>query len=120
MEKYGMLDSTLSKVPIAPTHYRDGEVASDQDKVEFVTGTRGLPGYPRVFELPMHVYHTGCFIFDPCHQLAADCSRTSAHETTQTLATLSQWDNTTGITYGISSHDNLRRCQNIFRFRLGT
>jgi hypothetical protein len=28
-----MLDSTPSKVPMAPTHYRDGQVASDQDKV---------------------------------------------------------------------------------------
>jgi hypothetical protein len=32
-EKYGMLDSTPSKVPMAPTHYRDGEVASDHDKM---------------------------------------------------------------------------------------
>jgi hypothetical protein len=28
-----MLDNTPSKVPMAPTHYRDGEVASDKDKV---------------------------------------------------------------------------------------
>jgi hypothetical protein len=28
-----MLDNTLSKLPMASTHYRDGEVASDQDKV---------------------------------------------------------------------------------------
>jgi hypothetical protein len=28
-----MLDNTPSKVPMAPTHYRDGEVASDNDKV---------------------------------------------------------------------------------------
>jgi hypothetical protein len=33
LEKYGMLDSTPSKVPMAPTHYRDEEVASDQDKM---------------------------------------------------------------------------------------
>jgi hypothetical protein len=33
LEKYGMLDITPSKVPMAPTHYRDGEVASDHDKV---------------------------------------------------------------------------------------
>jgi hypothetical protein len=32
LEKYGMLDMTPSKVPMAPTHYRDGEVASDHDK----------------------------------------------------------------------------------------
>jgi hypothetical protein len=32
LEKYGMLDSTPSKMPMAPTHYRDGKVASDQDK----------------------------------------------------------------------------------------
>jgi hypothetical protein len=32
-EKYGMLESTPSKVPIAPSHYRDGEVASNHDKV---------------------------------------------------------------------------------------
>jgi hypothetical protein len=32
LEKYGMLDSAPSKVPMAPTHYRDGEVASDQNK----------------------------------------------------------------------------------------
>ena len=32
LEKYGMLDSTPSKISMAPTHYRDGEVASDQDK----------------------------------------------------------------------------------------
>jgi hypothetical protein len=35
LDKYGMLDSTPSKVPMAPTHYRDGEVASDQDKMAF-------------------------------------------------------------------------------------
>jgi hypothetical protein len=29
LEKYCMLDCTPSKVPIAPTHYRDGEAASD-------------------------------------------------------------------------------------------
>jgi hypothetical protein len=29
LEKYDMLDSTPSKIPMAPTHYRDGEVASD-------------------------------------------------------------------------------------------
>jgi hypothetical protein len=33
LEKYGMLDSTPSKVPMAPTHYRDGEVASDYDNM---------------------------------------------------------------------------------------
>jgi hypothetical protein len=33
LEKYGMLESTPSKVPTVPTHYRDGEVASDKDKV---------------------------------------------------------------------------------------
>jgi hypothetical protein len=33
LKKYGMLDSTPSKVPMAPTHYRDGEVASNHDKV---------------------------------------------------------------------------------------
>jgi hypothetical protein len=33
LEKYGMLDNTPSKVPMAPTHYREGEVASDQGKV---------------------------------------------------------------------------------------
>jgi hypothetical protein len=31
--KFGMLDNTPSKIPMAPTHYRDGEVASDQDKM---------------------------------------------------------------------------------------
>jgi hypothetical protein len=33
MEKHGMFDNTPLKVPMAPTHYRDGEVASDHDKV---------------------------------------------------------------------------------------
>jgi hypothetical protein len=33
LEKYGMLNITPSKMPMAPMHYRDGEVASDQDKV---------------------------------------------------------------------------------------
>jgi hypothetical protein len=33
LEKYDMLDSTPSKVPMAPTHYRDGEVASVQVKM---------------------------------------------------------------------------------------
>jgi hypothetical protein len=33
LEKYGMLDSAPSKIPMAPMHYRDGEVASDQDKM---------------------------------------------------------------------------------------
>jgi hypothetical protein len=28
-----MMDNTPSKVPMAATHYMDGEVASDQDKV---------------------------------------------------------------------------------------
>jgi hypothetical protein len=32
--KYGTLDNTPSKVPaMAPTHYRDGEITSDHDKV---------------------------------------------------------------------------------------
>jgi hypothetical protein len=31
MEKYGMLDTTPSKVPMVPTDYRDGEVASDHE-----------------------------------------------------------------------------------------
>jgi hypothetical protein len=33
MEKYGMLDRTPSKVPMVPTHYRDGEVACNHDKM---------------------------------------------------------------------------------------
>jgi hypothetical protein len=33
LEKYDMLNNTPSKVPMAPTRYGDGEVASDQDKV---------------------------------------------------------------------------------------
>jgi hypothetical protein len=33
LEKYGMLDSTPSKVPMALTHNRDGEVVSDHDKL---------------------------------------------------------------------------------------
>jgi hypothetical protein len=33
LEKYGVLDNTPLKVPMAPTHFRDGEVASDHDKV---------------------------------------------------------------------------------------
>jgi hypothetical protein len=33
LEKYGMLDNTPSKVLMAPTDYRDGEVASDEDKM---------------------------------------------------------------------------------------
>jgi hypothetical protein len=33
LEKYGMLNIAPSKMPMAPMHYRDGEVASDQDKV---------------------------------------------------------------------------------------
>jgi hypothetical protein len=33
LEKYCMLDNTPSKVPMAPTHNRDGDVASDRDKM---------------------------------------------------------------------------------------
>jgi hypothetical protein len=33
LEKYNMLDMTPSKVPMAPTHYRDGEVVSDHDNM---------------------------------------------------------------------------------------
>jgi hypothetical protein len=33
VEKHGMLDSTPSKLPMAPTHYKDGEVTSDENKV---------------------------------------------------------------------------------------
>jgi hypothetical protein len=33
LEKYGMLDNTPFKVPMARTHYRDGEVVSDQNKM---------------------------------------------------------------------------------------
>jgi hypothetical protein len=29
LEKHGMLESTPSKVPMAPAHYRDGDVAPD-------------------------------------------------------------------------------------------
>jgi hypothetical protein len=32
LENYGMLDGASSKIPMVPTRYRDGEVASDQNK----------------------------------------------------------------------------------------
>jgi hypothetical protein len=35
LKKYGMLDNTPSKVPMASTHNRGGEVAFDQHKVAF-------------------------------------------------------------------------------------
>jgi hypothetical protein len=37
VEKNGMLTSTPSKAAMAPTHYRDGEVASEHDKVALLT-----------------------------------------------------------------------------------
>jgi hypothetical protein len=41
MEKYGMPDITLLEVPMARTHYRDGEVASDQHKVALTPPEHG-------------------------------------------------------------------------------
>jgi hypothetical protein len=49
LEKYGMLDNTPAKVPMAPTHPRDGGVASDKDKVALTSAEhetfRAIFGY---------------------------------------------------------------------------
>jgi hypothetical protein len=47
-----MLDITPSKVPMVPTHYRDGEVAYDHDKaLRPLEHGSYLPCHPRVCEL---------------------------------------------------------------------
>jgi hypothetical protein len=57
LEKCGMLESRPSKVPMAPTYYRDGEVASKSGQGGLdAVGTRDLPCYPRIRELDVHVY----------------------------------------------------------------
>jgi hypothetical protein len=50
LERYGRLGITPSKVPMAPTQYRDGEVACEHDKValtpiEHDTALRAILGY---------------------------------------------------------------------------
>jgi hypothetical protein len=49
LEKLNMLDSTPSKVPMAPTYYRVGEVASDNDQVALTPSQhdifRAIMGY---------------------------------------------------------------------------
>jgi hypothetical protein len=49
LEKYGTLDNTPSKMPMAPTHHRDVEVASDYDKVVLQLGT---DSYTKVVPAP--------------------------------------------------------------------
>jgi hypothetical protein len=67
LEKYGIMDNTPSKVRMAPTHYRDGEVASDHDKVA-LTPHNTKPSVPSLGrELHMHVYKTERCMCDRRH-----------------------------------------------------
>jgi hypothetical protein len=59
LEKYGMLDSTPSKVPMGHGAYalsrRRRCIQSGQDSLDAI-GTRDLPCYPLIRKVPMHVY----------------------------------------------------------------
>jgi hypothetical protein len=107
LEKYGMLDSTPSKVPMAPTHYRDGEVASDQDKMDLT------PSEHETFRAILRSVNFLCMCTRP--YIAFAITVISRRQTAPTqlhmkqLKCLLRYLNGTrpmGITYGRSSQDN--------------
>jgi hypothetical protein len=107
MEKYGMLDSTPSKVPIAPTHYRDGEVATKEDKVGFMP-----PEHETFRAIHRSVsFLCMCTIHDIGFAISVISKRQSApmHMHMKHLKRMLRYLNDTrsiGITYGMPSHDN--------------
>jgi hypothetical protein len=96
--KYGMLDSTPLKVPMASIYTLSGRkssIRSRQDGLD-VTGTHDITCYPRIRELHVHVYKPRYCICDKRHQQAPDCSDAIANEAAQACAALPQRDETHG------------------------
>jgi hypothetical protein len=102
-----MLDTTPSKVPMARTQCRDGEVASDQDKMALTSSEhetfRAILGF------------LNCMCMCTRHDIAFAIGVVSRRQTTPTqlhmkqLKRLLRYLNGTrpmGITYGRPSHDN--------------
>jgi hypothetical protein len=107
LEKYGMLDGALSKMPMAPTHYRDVQVASDQDKVAL------SPPEHETFRAILGSVNLRCMCTRP--DIAFAVSVISKWQTAPTqmhmkqLKRLLRYLNVTtpmGITYGRPSQDN--------------
>jgi hypothetical protein len=108
LEKYGMLDNTPSKVPMAPTHYQDGKAASDQDKMALT------PSEHDTFRAILGSVDFVCMCTRP--DIAFAISVISKRQTAQTqlhmkhhLKRVLRYLNGTrpmGITYGRPSQDN--------------
>jgi hypothetical protein len=116
LEKYGMPDSTPSKVPITPTHYQYGKVASDQDKVALT------PPEHDTFRAILGFVNFLCICTKP--DIAFAINATSMRQTAPTelhikqLKRMLRYLNGTrpmGITYGRAFHDNAHdiRCFHI-------
>jgi hypothetical protein len=82
LEKYGMLDNMPTKVPIAPTHYRDGKVASDHDKVAFT------PPEHETFRAILGSVNFVCTC--TIHDIAFAINVTSKRQTASTLVHMKQ------------------------------
>jgi hypothetical protein len=105
--RFWTLDSTPAKVPMAPTHYRDGEVVSDYDKL-------GLT--PPKHETFRAILGSVNFMCMCCrHDIAFVISVISMRHTTTMqlhithLKRMLRYLNNTrsmGITNGMPSHDN--------------
>jgi hypothetical protein len=107
LEKYGMLDNTPSKVPMAPAHYRDGEVASNQDNMA------STPSEHDTFRAILGSVNVLCMCTRPCIAFATIVIIRRHKAPTQLhmkqLKRLLRYFNGTrpmGITYGRPSQDN--------------
>jgi hypothetical protein len=107
LEKYGMLDTTPSKLPMALTHYRDGEFASDQDKVGLT------PPEHETFRAILSFVNFMCMCTMPHTTFATNVIRGWQTAPTQMhmkqLKRLLRYLNgarSIGITYAMPSHDN--------------
>jgi hypothetical protein len=121
LETHGMVDITPSKVPIAPTHYRDGEATFDEDKMALPPSEhetfRAILG--SVSFLCMCARHDIAFavnVNSTCHT-----APTQLHM--KQLKPLLRYLNGTRpmrITYGRPSQDNADDIKVFLRLRLGS
>jgi hypothetical protein len=111
LETYGMLDSTPSKVPMAPTHYRDGEVASDQDNMALT------PSEHETFRAILGSVNFLCMCTRP--NIAFAIIVISRRQTAQAFVTLPQRDETHGHPLGTTITRQCGGHQSVLRFGLG-
>jgi hypothetical protein len=98
LEKYDILDITPSKVPMAPTHYRDREVAFDHDKVAL------SPQEHETFRDILGLFNISCMCTIPDIAFAVSVTRSGHTTPTQMhmkqlkrmLHYLPQWDKAHG------------------------